>query len=228
MQRFAVIGLGRFGARLASNLAEAGHEVVALDRDLALVETIRDRVTVAVALDSTDEDALRGQGVDQVDAAVVSIGKDFEATTLTTVVLKQIGVKRVVARAVSPTSAEVLSRIGADEVVMPEDESADRWSSRLVAPQFRDQIELDDRHSIVEVKPPGDWVGKTLIDLKLRASHGLHVIAIKRASATPGSESSGKKTRQFQLPHPDVPIGADDVLVVLASDDDLANVPRES
>jgi len=162
MQQFAVIGLGRFGSRLALNLASAGQEVIAIDRKPEIVQGFRDRVTLAVALDATDEGALRSQGVAEVAAAVVGIGNDFEATVLSTVVLKHLGVKKVIARARSRTSARVLERIGADAVVLPEDESADRWADRLVSPQYLSQFELDQGYSIVELGTPSAWSVKPL------------------------------------------------------------------
>ena len=179
MQRFAVIGLGRFGSRLANNLAAAGQEVIAIDKNKRLIEEMRDQVTLAVALDATDERALRGQGVDQVDVAVVGIGNDFEARTLITVMLKQIGVPKVITRAVTPTGAHIMKRIGADEVINPEDESADRWAVNLTNPWFLSRFELDAGHSIVEINTPQSWAGKTLIELNLRTAYGVHVVAVK-------------------------------------------------
>ncbi len=218
--RFAVIGLGRFGSRLASNLALAGQEVIGIDKDPALVEEMRDRVTLAVALDATDEQALRAQGVDNVDAAVVGIGVDFQAVTLTTVILKQIGVPRVISRATTKVSAQVLARIGADEVVMPEDESADRWTHKLVSPQFLKQIELDEGHSLVETKTPDDWVGKTLAGLQLRAEHGLHVVAIR----SPVGDGQGP----LRIPGPSEPLKAEDILMLMGADEDLAKLGNGS
>ncbi len=221
MQRFAIIGLGRFGARLAANLAAAGHDVVGIDRDVALVEEMRDRVTLAVALDGADEQALLMQGVNHVDVAVVGIGGDFESIVLATVVLKRIGVPKVVARAISPVSAQVLASVGADEVVNPEDESADRWADRLMSPHFLKHVELDPRHSIVEIKPPARWIGQTLKQLDLRAQAGLHIIAIKRKLENEDEPDAVK----IKLPHPDDPIMQDDILVVLGDDDNLAQLP---
>src|SRR6056297_2976590 len=130
MERYAVIGLGRFGFRLAELLTQAGAEVIAIDRRRDLVDAIRDRVGLAVALDSTDEEALRTQGIDKVDVAVVGIGTDFEANVLSVVTLKQLGLQRVIARATTPIRAKILSRVGADDIVNPENESAERWSNR--------------------------------------------------------------------------------------------------
>ena len=134
MDRFAIIGLGRFGQRLARMLSEAGAEVIAIDRSQEIVEAIRDEVTVAVALDATDERALLSQGVDKVDVAVVGIGTDFEAAVLATVILKQLGVPKVVARAATTNRGEILRRVGADDLVNPERESAYRWAHRLMGP----------------------------------------------------------------------------------------------
>jgi trk/ktr system potassium uptake protein len=222
MQHFAVIGLGRFGSRLASNLAAAGEEVVAIDRNRRLVEQIRDRVTLSVALDCTDEEALLSQRIDQVDVAVVSVGDDFEVTALTTAILKHIGVKKIISRAVSETQARILSRIGADAVVNPEDESADRWATRLISPHFLKQYELEPGYSIVEVKLPVEWAGRTLMDLALRRKLGVHVLAIKR---TAQDEGQAEPTTHLQIPQPDYPFKADDVLVVMGSDEGLAAMP---
>jgi trk system potassium uptake protein TrkA len=219
MQTFAVIGLGRFGSRLASSLAASGNEVIAIDRDVSLVEEIRDRVTVAIAMDGTDEQALRSRGVDRVDAVIVGIGNDFEATTLTTVLLKQMGVKRVIARAASQMAARVLARIGADEVVNPEDESADRWAHRLLNPQFLNQIEFHEGHSIVEVEAPKAWVGQSLAELDLRNRHRLHVVALRRQS------ESRDGTARIEMPNPQEPLRGSDVLVLMGKDVDLARLP---
>lgn len=223
MQRFTVIGLGRFGSRLAANLAAAGQEVIGIDKDQRIIEDMRDRVTLAIAMDATDEEALRIQGIDQTDVAIVGIGNDFESIALTTVVLKQIGVPRVISRAISPTSARILASIGADEIVNPEDETADRWANRLISPQFIRQYELDQGHSIVEVKTPKKWTGQSLAKLNLRAKEGLHVIAIKRRRM-PGDETS---PTTFQIPGPEEPLAEHDVLVLMGRDADLARLPKE-
>jgi trk/ktr system potassium uptake protein len=216
--RFAVIGLGQFGARLAGNLAAAGHEVIGIDKDPQRVQSMRDRVTLAVAMDASDEQALRAQGVDNVDAAIVSVGGDFQAITLTTVILKQMGVPRVISRAATSISAQVLARIGADEVVMPEEESADRWTHKLVSPQFLKQVELDAGHSLVEMKTPKDWVGQTLIGLKMRTAMGLHVVAIR------GPSGSGEGS--VRMPTATEPLKAEDTLMLMGLDEDLTELPK--
>ena len=121
MESFAVIGLGRFGMMLARTLAKAGREVIAIDTDRDLVESIQNDVTVAVRLDATDERALKGQGVDKVSCAIVSIGESFEANVMATALLKTMGIKRVIARAATPMRQKILQHVGADEII-----SADR------------------------------------------------------------------------------------------------------
>lgn len=222
MSRYAIIGLGRFGSRLATNLAAAGQEVLAIDDHEAIVEKLRDKVTMAVVMDATDEDALRALDVANVDAAVVGIGENFEANALITVMLKKMGVAKVVSRAHNPTTARILAGIGADEVVSPEDESADRWASRLVTPQFLSMLELGTEHAIVEVATPDKWAGKTLLELNLRAAMELHVVAIKRPlpSDQPGHW-------RVVMPRPQEPLLAQDTLVIMGRDADLARIPRD-
>ncbi|HZW11150.1 MAG TPA: TrkA family potassium uptake protein [Phycisphaerales bacterium] len=221
MQTFAVIGLGRFGSRLAASLAASGNEVIAIDRDASIVEEIRDRVTVSIALDATDEQALRGHGIDKVDAAIVGIGNNFEATTLATVLLKQMGVRLVISRAASRVAGRVLARVGADEVVNPEDESADRWAQRLLNPQFLNQIGFHEGHSIVEVRTPRGWVGQSLAELDLRKRHRLHVVALRRAP------EGGSGAERIELPSAQEALRASDVLVLMGRDEDLARLPGE-
>ncbi len=221
--RFAIIGLGRFGTRLARNLAMAGEEVMAIDCDQQIVDEISDKVTMSVSLDSTDEQAFRGIDIGSVDVAVVVIGENFEAEVLTTVVLKQLGVGRVIARAGSAMREKVLRSVGADDVVNPEDESADRWAGRLLSPQFIDRLELDEGYSIVEMKVPDVWVRKTLIELKLREKTGVHVVAMKLQDGSALSLGGGRA--RIRLPVPDQQLQADDVLLLMGKNSDLEKLP---
>ncbi len=226
-QRYAVIGLGRFGSRLARSLAAEGAEVIAIDRDRALVEEIRDKVTLAIALDATDEQALRIQGVDQVDCAVVGIGHDFEANALSTVLLKSLRIERVISRAGNEMQARILSRIGADGVVKPEDEAADRWSHRLLAPFMIDHVELGSGYALVQIAAPGEWQGKTLAELDLRRKHNVTVVAIKRSVETSSpAGAEGLTERVVDVPMPTSRLGPDDTIILAGFDRDLERLPR--
>lgn len=217
----AVIGLGRFGSRLARRLHEAGRDVIAIDRDRAAVERARDTVRHAVVLDATDAEALRAKGVAQVGVAFVAIGEEFEATVLATVTLRELGVPRVIARARSHRAARVLRAVGAENVVMAEDEAADRWADRLLGPQVLNQIEFHEGHSIVEIPCPSDWAGKSLADLHVRAKFGVHVVAIRTTSRDPAQD----KVR-ILVPGPAHELLENDVLIIMGRDEDIARLPH--
>ncbi|MFW6065474.1 MAG: potassium channel family protein [Planctomycetota bacterium] len=225
MERFAIIGLGRFGMRLAKLLADAGAEIVAVDRDRELVDEVRDRVALAVALDCTDEEALRSQGIDKVDVAVVGIGTNFEDNALVTALLKQMGVPRVVSRAATDVRGRILSRIGADDVVNPEEESAERWRNRLLAPAVIERIEVAEGYSIVQIAAPESFHHKTLGDLDVRKNHQVNIVAIRRTREE--SEEGIKRTRQMviSVPMADTVIEPGDVLILVGSDEAMQKFP---
>jgi len=228
MARFAIMGLGRFGSKLAKLLSQAGAEVIAIDKDPDLVQEMRDEVTLAVRMDCTDEQALLDHGIDKVDCAVVGIGVGFEASVLATDTLKKIGVPRVIARAGSEMRGEILRRVGADSVVIPEDESATRLANRLMLPQFEDFVELDEDHSLVQVPAPEDFVNKTPRELELRTKHKLNLVAIRRPVANDHEGgTNAKRWRVVAVPDPDEPIQRGDILVLIGSNDSLARLPRD-
>jgi trk system potassium uptake protein TrkA len=227
MERFAIIGLGRFGSRLARNLSAKGAEVIAIDQDRRIVEELRDQVTLAVALDATDEQALRLQGVDQVDCAVVCMGHDFEANALSTVLLKNLRVNKVISRSANDMQARILSRIGADSVVNPEDESSDRWTNKLLSPFIIDHVEMGEGYAIVQMPTPEAWRGKTLSELDLRNKHNVTIVAIKRR--TPSASASGAEEveeRVVDLPQPSSRLTSEDVLVIAGFDKDIRRLPN--
>ena len=227
MERFAVIGLGRFGRHLAALLAKAGAEVIAVDQNRDIVEAVRDRVALAVCLNSLDEEALVAQGIDKVDVAVVGMGSSFEDSALTTLILKErLGVAKVVSRATSQSRAEILSNIGADQVVNPEREAAERWCSHLMSPAILERIVVAEGHSLVQVPAPENFHEKTLKDLNIRGKYGVNVVAIRR-TAEETDEDGKVHTRQFLLsvPMPDSKIEPNDVLVLIGSDEAIADFP---
>jgi trk system potassium uptake protein TrkA len=223
MERFAVIGLGRFGMRLATSLADAGAEVIAIDHNRELVEEIKDQVTLAVCLDATDEQALLAQGINQVDVAIVGIGDAFENAALTTVILKQIGVKRVICRATMGIRAQILSRIGADDIVNPEYESADRWRTRLLAPAVLERTVLAEGYSLVQVAAPDSFHNKTLRELAIGTRYHVLVVAIRRTEFHEGEKAAPETL--ISVPGPDSDIRPGDVLVLIGSDRALEQFP---
>jgi trk system potassium uptake protein TrkA len=229
MRRFAVIGLGRFGQKLAIALSMSGAEVIAIDKDRGLVELVHDQVTLAIRLDSTDEDALKAQGINEVDVAVVGIGQGtsqgFESAILTVVNLRQIGVKQIFARAESLTAGQVLSKIGATEVIYPEIESAQRWAYKLITPNIEDKIDIAAGYGLARVDAPPSFEGKTVMDLELRQKYNVNLVLIKRS--TPARARKNHDEYIITIPSPDTVIHQGDVLMIAGSDVDLANLPQE-
>ncbi len=181
VKQFAVIGIGRFGASVATTLYEMGHDVLAIDNDEERVESIIDRVTHAVVADSTSETALKSLGITNFDVVIVSIGKDIQASILTTLILKEMKVKYVVAKARTALHGKVLQKTGADRIVFPERDMGVRVAHSLVASNILDFIELSPDFSIVEIIAPEDMWGKSLRELDLRAKYGVTVLAIRSA-----------------------------------------------
>jgi trk system potassium uptake protein TrkA len=229
MKRFAVIGLGRFGKKLAIALAMSGAEVIALDKNRDEIELIRDQVTHAVRLDSTDEEALKAQGIDKVDVAIVGIGQGtgqgFESAILTVVNLKQMGLKQIYARAENLIAGEVFSKVGAVEVIYPEIESAQRWAYKLIAPQIGEKIDFAPGYSLARIKAPPSFDGRTVMDLQLRQKYNVNLVIIKR-----GEHNKSKKSEKggiINVPMPNTVIYRDDILMMAGSDVDLAKLPQE-
>lgn len=184
---FAVIGLGRFGHALVRSLVQQEQSLLAIDRDPARVEAIAEFVDAAVCADTTDEEALAGLHLDRMSCVVVAIGsKATEASILTTALLHQVGIPRIVARAFSHLHARVLLAVGAHEVLNPEEEIARRLASRLAQPSVGDQIELGEAN-IAEVDLPSDFAGQTLQQLDLRRRYGVNVLAVKRDDKVRGN-----------------------------------------
>ncbi len=226
MNRFAVIGLGRFGQKLAIALAMSGAEVIAIDKNREEIELIRDQVSLAVRLDSTDEEALKAQGVDKVDVAIIGIGQEgFESAILTVVNLRQLGVKKILARAESLVAGEVFSKVGTTEVIYPEIESAQRWAYKLIAPQIGEKIDFAPGYSLARIKAPASFDGKTVMDLQLRQKYGVNLVAIKRDEH--GSKKKAENAKIINVPMPSTVVHENDILMVAGSDADLAKLPQE-
>lgn len=227
MRKFAVIGLGRFGRKLAVSLAANEAEVIAIDQNRDIVEQISDEVAQAVRLDSTDENALRSQGVHKVDVAIVGIGQSgrgFESSILTVVNLKAMGVPIVYARAETLIQGQVLGKIGATEVIYPEIESAQRWAGKLITPQILDKIDLSPGYSLASVIAPQSFHERTVLDLQLRHNYGVNLVSIKRGENV---EDETLKGEIVNVPLPDTVIYKGDTLMITGSDESLAKLPTK-
>ena len=179
-KQFVIIGLGRFGSSIAKTLYSLGNDVLAIDKDEDIVQEIADSVTHAVQLDATDENALRSLGIRNFDVAVVTIGDNIQSSIMATLLVKELGVKYIIAKGHSDLHAKVLYKIGADRVVLPEKDMGIRVAHNLVSANILDYIELSDDYSVMEIQVLHEWAGKTLNELKLRSKYGINVMAIKR------------------------------------------------
>lgn len=218
---FAVFGLGAFGAELCRVLTEKGGKVIAFDNRPQPVERIKDQVSQAMVLDSTDEEALKTAPLENVDLAIVAIGDDVEASILTTALLKNAGVPYVIARAVTEVHMRVLRQIGANEVINLELEEGRRVASRLLTAEVLETIPVTEDYSIVELYTPESMVGKSLERLDLRRAHRVNIIAIERFKTTVDEQGNPVKEERVILPTKDDVLLADDILIVVGRNSDL-------
>ena len=193
MLSFVVLGLGKFGESVATTLYERGHEVLAIERNEEIVEDIADSVTQVIRGDITDEDLLRAVGVRNFDAAIVATGRDIHSGILATMILKDLGIKHIVAKAQNDIQAKALYKLGVDKVIFPERDMGLRVAKSLVAlDDVNNLIELSSDYSIIEVPIPAEWIGKSIGQLHVRAKHKINVIAIKngvKVNASPTAET---------------------------------------
>jgi trk system potassium uptake protein TrkA len=193
MGEFAVIGMGRFGRSVALTLAELGHKVLAIDKNEEPLRSVSDEVTHALQLDTTDQDALSSVGITNFDAVVVAIGDFIEESIMTTVLLNEMGCKKIVAKAVDELQGKVLSKVGAHVVVFPERDMGVRMAHTLAAPGVLDYLEISPTFSIEELSVSDRLVGQTLGQLDLKSRFGISVLLIRRDSQlviSPGAETS--------------------------------------
>jgi len=179
MKQFAVIGLGNFGYYLATQLYKKGHEVLAIDKKPNLVQEIKDKVSQAIVADAAERKTLEAMGLEQMDAAVVCIGSVLSNSILVTLNLKDIGVKRVLAKALSEAHGRILYKIGASEVFFPEKDLALSLAERIHNPNMIDYLPFLEGYSIIELSPPQDFIGKSLQELDLINRLGIQIIAVK-------------------------------------------------
>ena len=212
--RFAVFGTGRYGTQIALSLAKRGAEVFTFDARPERAEHLKDEVALAVTLDATDKKALLGQNVQDMDAAVVAIGENFEATVLTTLNLLDLGIPRIIVRANDANQHRILSSLGVEEILSPESEVAAVVSERLINPSIRGFLQLPDEYEIAEIKAPRNCFGRSLRDISLGSKYELRLITIRREFE---EEVNGEKTiteHIIGVPQPDTKIRSTDTLVV--------------
>lgn len=211
-RQFCIIGCGRFGATVANKLTELGCEVMVVDTDEETIQNIANDVTYAVQADATDENSLKSIGVRNFDVVIISIGENIQSSILVTLMVKELGVKHIVAKAQNELHGKVLSKIGANRIVYPEKEMGIRIAKNLVSDNILDYIELAPDYSIMEVLALEEWFGKNLMEVNMRQKYGVNVMAIKH-----GTEINIAITA-------DNVIKEGDILVVIGHNDDLKKI----
>jgi len=211
MKQFAIIGLGNFGYYLATHLYEKGHDVLAIDKDQNLVQKIKDHVTQAVVADATDSKIMDSLSIHEMDAVVVCIGTDLGASIHTTLILKDVGARRVYAKAITEPHGRILQKVGAQEILFPEKDLAISLAERLHNPSLLDYLPFLEGYSIIELKPKESFVGKELKELDLINKYGVQVIAIKKVA-------SGKLS---MIPTGKHVLKEDEVMILLGPNDGL-------
>ncbi|UXU83026.1 TrkA family potassium uptake protein [Mammaliicoccus sciuri] len=208
-REYVVIGLGRFGGSIVRELNALDMDVMAIDANEARVNEFSDIATHAVIADTTDEAVMKSLGIRNFDHVIVAIGENIQASTLTTLILKELGVKKVTAKAQNDYHAKILNKIGADTVVHPERDMGRRIAHNVASASVLDYLELSDEYSIVEIKAGERLAGSSILELDVRANYGINIIAVKR----------GKDI--IVAPDPNENIEFHDILIVIGHDNDL-------
>lgn len=215
MKSFVVIGCGRFGRSVAKTLFDLGNEVLAIDKREELVQEVSEDVTHAVQADVMDESVLKDLGIGNFDVAVIAIGSNLEASIMATLIAKELGIKRVIAKAQSELNGKVLYKIGADKVIFPERDMGVRVAHNLTSANILDFIELSPDYSILEVTALKEWEEKTLAELRLSTIYGINVMAIKK-----GHEFLVSPTGQSL-------VEKDDILVVIGNITNIKKIEQK-
>jgi trk system potassium uptake protein TrkA len=212
-KQFIVIGLGRFGYSVVKTLVDANADVLAIDIDEEKVDDVSEFATHAVAVDATDETALKALGLRNFDVAVVCVG-DIQSSVLITLICKELGVKYVLVKAKDELHAKVLNKIGADKIIFPERDTGIRVANNLLASNIIDFIEIFKNYGMLEISVPSDWVGKSLIELNIRKNFNLNIIAIKHGNDINVNPAADDKLLEG------------DVIIVIGSEGDMNKIKK--
>lgn len=220
--KYIIFGLGNFGASLAEKLTLQGNEVIGIDNSMEKVDHLKEKISHTICMDATDEFTVSGLPLKETDVIVVAIGEDQGANIMVTALLKNLQVRRLISRAINPLHEKVLQAIGVDEIVHPEEETAERWAKKLCLRGVVDSFELSDEYSIVEVNVPSDLVGKKIKDVGFRKNYNLLVLTTLKNSETAVNIGKNNNVLKVQgVASPELLLEKDDILVVYGSNKDI-------
>ncbi|WP_116105096.1 potassium channel family protein [Lewinella sp. IMCC34191] len=220
--KYIIVGLGSFGSSLGEKLTALGHEVIGIDTNMAKVELFKERLSHTIRLDATDELTVSGLPLRDTDVVIIAIGENQGSNIMATALFKNLQAKRLISRAINPLHQRVLQAIGVDQIVHPEEETAERWAKKLCMTDVVDSFELSKDFSIVEIKVPRSLVGKRIVEVDFRRKYNLLVLTtIKRTEvkSTMGNQQHEDKVQGVAGPEDLLEEG--DILVVFGSKYDL-------
>ena len=223
--KYIIFGLGNFGASLGQKLTEQGNEVIGVDNNMDKIDALKEKISHTVCLDSTDQFTVSGLPLKDTDVVIVAIGEDQGANIMTTAALKNLNVKRLISRAISPLHENVLEAMGVDEIVHPEEETAERWAKKLCLKGLVDSFELSGQYSIVELRVPEKYEGKTLQDIGFRRNHNLVVLTTIKSKEEKNGLGAMKTTNEVQgVASPTTILEHKDIMVIYGDNKDIRNL----
>ena len=219
--KYIIVGLGNFGSTLALELTAMGHEVIAIDQSLEKVDAYKNQITHTICMDATDQLALMTLPLKQTDIVVVGIGEDFGASVMATALFKQLSVKRIIGRAISPIHQKVLEAIGIDQIVRPEQEAAERLAKRLEMKGVIDSFDLTDDYNIIEATVPARYIGQTVLESNIRNDFKVNVLTILRTDTTKKIWNNSVTRRVLGVVTAETRFEENDVLVLFGQIKDI-------
>ena len=220
--KYIIVGLGSFGSSLAQKLTELGNEVIGIDTSMKKVDALKDKISHTICIDATDQYTMSGLPLKDTDVVIVAIGEDQGANVMVTAVFKNLQVKRLISRAINPLHENVLQAIGVNEIVHPEEETAERWAKKLCLRGLVDSFELSDEYSIVEANVPRRYAGKTLLATGIRETHNLLVLTIIKKTSIISKVGKEKIITKVQgVATPDTLLELDDIMVLFGENSDI-------
>lgn len=226
--KFIIIGLGNFGAWLGQSMTASGHEIIGVDNNMGKVEALKDKITHVIKMDSTDASALKTLPLKDANAVVVCIGEDVGASIQTTALLKQMKVQRVICRVISALHETVITAIGVDEVVHPEQDAAEQLGKRLDMTQVVESFEISNNYNVIEIKAPAKFIEKRIAETKISDNYNLQVVTILRSESIEsifGFEKTVKNS--IGLVDDETIIQADDLLVLFGNIKDIRSFAND-
>lgn len=220
--KFIIIGLGNFGGSLAEKLTQHGNEVIGVDSRSEKVVALKDKLSHTICMNATDQSAITHLPLKNTDIVMVCIGEDEGANIMVTAHFKNLGVKRLISRAINPLHESVLQAIGVNEIVRPEEETAERWAKKLCLKGVIDSFELNKSYSIVEIVVPEKYIGKSIEEVKFRELHNVLILTIIRDAQEKSFLGRSKTVANVQgIPEPTTMLQKDDIIVIYGNNEDL-------